>query len=346
MKLNGTIVLTVMALFSANGVSFGQYTALPPIFAGAGPYVVPARAYGREAVGAMADGWSWTSRVSPRYPVYIIGPDRQAIGMFTVRDNRTSQALKSNLEKWCAENSLQIATVEQASEEFRVYLKTKPGSSAGSTAESIVSGFPKQQSVEKAVSAGQSVELLNMIELKRDSIAGDWTMDEGTLLIPDSRAARLQLPFIPPRCYSLTVRVARRAKSGPLVLGLVFNGHQFCLLVHQPASGISTIDGRFAPDNNETTTYATRLEADKPATVRCVVTDSHVVAELDGKQFLNWKGDARRLSIDKGYAVPRKDTLFIAGNGGGFAISEIKIGPPGVGASAAPAGPTVGTPLP
>lgn len=193
---------------------------------------------------------------------------------------------------------------------------------------------PKLARSATGKSARQRINLLKRIDPSRDSVTGDWRLNAAGLMVPPGRAVTLQLPFVPPSAYVLTVEAKplkqpAAALPGPLVLGLVVAGRQCCLVIRSgPYTGISTVDGKFARDN-ETTTESVDMEPGKLLTIGCFVNGRHLVAECDGKKFLDWQGDPARLDIDRGYAVPNAGALFIGGNGGMFAITKLEVEIPG-----------------
>jgi hypothetical protein len=75
-----------------------------------------------------------------------------------------------------------------------------------------------------------AVPLMDRIDPAKDKIAGDWTIQEGRLMSPAAKWARLQLPCIPPDEYDFDGVVTRADKNDALMLGLVFQGRQ-CQIV-------------------------------------------------------------------------------------------------------------------
>lgn len=58
-------------------------------------------------------------------------------------------------------------------------------------------------------------------------------------------------------------------------------------------------------------------------TITIQVDQNSVIADVDGKQFVNWTGDVNRVSRHDDFAVPRTDWLFLSSWNSQFAISEI-----------------------
>lgn len=160
------------------------------------------------------------------------------------------------------------------------------------------------------------VDLLALIEPAKDTVDGEWTFDGRTLVCARKRPwARIQIPYAPPDEYDLTVVAERKDGLEAINIGLVRGGAQFHAVVDGFAfkglqSGLSTIDGRFA-DNNETTVKGQLLANDAAGTVVCEVRKGGVRMRVDGKLVFDWKGDFKRLGNHPALKVPDSGALYL-----------------------------------
>jgi len=81
-------------------------------------------------------------------------------------------------------------------------------------------------------------DLLREIDVKRDTVSGDWQLANHVLVSPSNSAfARLSLPHSVPPAYKLEIQ-ARRQTGGRLVLGLVRDGRQLPIILNTTTIGV------------------------------------------------------------------------------------------------------------
>jgi len=173
------------------------------------------------------------------------------------------------------------------------------------------------------------LNLLRRIDPTMDSLAGDWSLDGGRLLTPTDGAAwaRLQIPYLPPAEYDLTVTLKSQAAFHCLRLGLPI-GERQCMVVvggdGGQGTGLEMIDNRSWADKNPTKV----AEGGKGpgATVVCSVRTTGVAVTLDGKKIIDWK-EPGRLSLFGKWQVTTPGALFVATSSPRFAIDEITLTP-------------------
>jgi serine/threonine protein kinase len=194
------------------------------------------------------------------------------------------------------------------------------------------SGTPlrKASGSEKAVPpSGASVDLLKMIDPRRDAASGEWKVERGALITPVGRStAFMQIPYAPPEEYDLRLDAARRSGVADLYIGVVAGGKQ--LLLHLDGGdgtmgGLQWIDNKDW-DSNETTYKNSRVFVDeKPHTILIAVRKNSLTVTGDGIPLINWKGDYKRASSIN--PVGNAGALFVGDWETSFEISQILLTP-------------------
>lgn len=158
------------------------------------------------------------------------------------------------------------------------------------------------------------VDLLKLIDPKRDAVEGEWKFEEGVLVTSTIAFGRVQIPYAPPEEYDLRVVAERKSKVNSIVLGLVAGGRQFAVMIdafgHDTTSGVDRVDDKAFPDN-ETAFKGVLLTNDKPSTILVSVRKASLVVTVDGRKIVDWKADYKRASLYPNWVVPRKDALFL-----------------------------------
>lgn len=164
-----------------------------------------------------------------------------------------------------------------------------------------------------------SVDLLAVVDPRRDGVVGEWTASEvdarRELLAPKAFGARIELPYAPPDAYRLTLIVEPLDEPNGLTIGLLSGGHRFLALLGFGAAGnrvsaLENVDGRNVADN------PTRVEGDVfrknlPAEIVTTVDPGGVAVTIDGRPWIDWRGRPERLSLSDYWQTPRQDSLFL-----------------------------------
>lgn len=167
--------------------------------------------------------------------------------------------------------------------------------------------------------AAASVDLLALVDPRRDGVAGEWTEHEvdgrRELLAPKAFGARIELPYAPPEAYRLTLIVEPLDEPNGLTIGLRSGEHRFLALLGfgdagRRVSALENIDGRNVADN------PTRIDGDVfrknlPAEIVVDVAAAGVTVTVDGRPWIDWEGKPERLSLSDYWQTPRKEALFL-----------------------------------
>jgi len=198
-----------------------------------------------------------------------------------------------------------------------------------------LSGFSKTrvqkllEDLSEEEKARWSVNLLKLIDLKKDSVAGEWKIEADALLTPATSFVRLQIPYIPPAEYELKVVAARKGGDSALIVGLIGEGRPFFAAMDgwdKTCTGLQEIDGK-GVSGNETTLKRKVFTDDRPRTIICTVRKDRTKLIVDGETLIDWKADYKRVSQTREWAVKDKRVLYVASHDTVFRITEIWLTP-------------------
>ena len=174
--------------------------------------------------------------------------------------------------------------------------------------------------------AGPSVNLLRNVDLKRDVFAGEWRK-EGSSLI-GGNGSRIYLPAMLPEDYQLKFRVKRLSGNDTVMLGFVMAGRLGTVAIDGFRSQLTGLylDGR-DPDGNCTTRRGALLENNRPATFVLTVHPGHLHISCDGQTIIDWYGSPDRLFLHSEWAVPNRETSYVAIVEGSYQIDSAVMTP-------------------
>ena len=177
--------------------------------------------------------------------------------------------------------------------------------------------------------AAGPVDLLRLIDVNRDSVAGEWALNSRALLCNQkARFARIQIPYEPPDEYDVSL-VVERKDGFEVYLGLSRGPSQFYLAIDDwggTLTAIGWIDGKHTREN-ENLFRGRVLTNDKPSTVLCSVRKEGVSVTIDGKKITSFKGSFNRLSNSDVLGMPNPRAMFLGCNDGRCTFSRATLTP-------------------
>jgi hypothetical protein len=194
---------------------------------------------------------------------------------------------------------------------------------------------PAKARVERRVEesrAAAAVDLLALIDAKKDSVRGGWELDKGALAcVRPEAAARVQIPYVPPDEYDVTIVAERTAGVEAINVGLVKDDIKFHMVVDGWAtqgyfSALSLIDKKYG-NENETRRPGGLLTNGRPSTIVCTVRTGLLKMTVDGKQIFEWTGDVRRLSNYFVLNTPHPRALYLSAWDSKYRFSKIVLTP-------------------
>ena len=175
---------------------------------------------------------------------------------------------------------------------------------------------------------GPTVDLLKMIDPRKDAITGDWRMEKDSLIMPAGSPCHfLQIPYIPPDEYDLRIVAARKSGNLDLFLGLVGGGKNMLLHIDGSGAGnktgIERIDGKGWEDNETTFRNQKQFIDNNPHTILISVRKNTLTMSFDGKMLINWKADYSKLSGDGN--VPNPKALYLSNFETSYEFTQIQL---------------------
>lgn len=175
---------------------------------------------------------------------------------------------------------------------------------------------------------GPTIDLLKMIDPKKDAVTGDWRFEKDSLIMPAGTPCHfLQIPYVPPDEYDLRIVAARKSGNLDLFLGLVGGGKNMLLHIDGSAAGnktgIERIDGKGWEDNETTLRNQKQFVDNNPHTILISVRKAQLTVSFDGKMLINWKADYSKLSGDTN--VPNPRALYLSNFETSYEFSQIQL---------------------
>ena len=179
--------------------------------------------------------------------------------------------------------------------------------------------------------AGQWIDMMKLIDINRDKVAGDWQRSAAGLTLNAASGARLALPVIPMGSYELEYQFSR-TESADAVSAMLPAGSSGVLLhlggwVNQ-ISGLSQINHRGA-DSNETKVSPPRIVNGRTYTVLIRVLlegdQAAITITLDSRPYIAWQGAQSALWLPTGWALPNPKCIGLGGEHCRVVFSSIRL---------------------
>lgn len=154
----------------------------------------------------------------------------------------------------------------------------------------------------------QTGDLIRMVDVARDAVAGQWRVTPTGLLVGATNGARLVLPVEPTGEYNFRVTFTRRTGQHSIALLFVSGTGQAAFDLDawgQHLAGFQNVGGRSARDNS-TRIENVALVNGKKYTAELRVRRDRVEAWLDGRLLTTYRGDGSDLSMLSNWRIPTR----------------------------------------
>ena len=159
---------------------------------------------------------------------------------------------------------------------------------------------------------GKPVDLLALVDLKRDALAGTWVKEGSSLkAVGDNQNSKLVIPSEVPPEYKLTLRAARETggnvANDALFMKLPINSASAEVSLDAAGSTISGLFLDYLGLNDPQNGSCRKLVAIPPGTSRdftIFVRKTGLKIVSGDETIIDWTGDPRRLSLQAGWGSP------------------------------------------
>jgi len=237
--------------------------------------------------------------------------DAVVIGYPRDSDNgEWAQAIDVKLQKMAAEQQARVVTVDscQTLDPYRVAIIepiADPAAIVAALGGNVLWNDEAQRLI--VLQAGEPLDLLTLVDLTKDIVAGDWKWkEEGKRLVgPGTPDAKLAFPVRPSGDYRFTVKFKRPAEGGGPILCLpVGDRHvNFALDAYNGEfTALEAVDGAYVNcPNNPTQIRGKHVVTNKSHTLDATVEMRGDTAtfrvDLDGKRLVDWSGNPNRFTL-------------------------------------------------
>jgi hypothetical protein len=175
------------------------------------------------------------------------------------------------------------------------------------------------------------VDLLRVVDPRRDSVQGAWRIENQTLVSPMEAFPRIQFPYAPPSEYDLTLVVERKATipgpdAGGLYAGLVGGEKQFGVEID--AGGKSS--GIWVSEKGGTLGASVRgsfLSEGRAHSIVYKVRASKVEVRVDGSVVLDWPADYSKVWIHPSWKASDARVLYLGAYKATYIIKQVSLLP-------------------
>ena len=182
----------------------------------------------------------------------------------------------------------------------------------------------------------KSIDLLPLVDLKRDVIAGEWSITADGLAVKQlsdwNNEPRIQLPYQPPEEYDFEVEFTSVSGKGHVEQLLSSQSRSFAWLMNSVLqagikAGLETIDGTSLISRTDGTVMKPKLLENGPTRYRSrvEVRKRSLRAFLNDERLVDWGGDFNRLDIAKRNALRDTLNLGLAVNDRGVTFHKIAV---------------------
>ena len=179
--------------------------------------------------------------------------------------------------------------------------------------------------------SARRMDLLPLMDVKRDSVAGNWQIRNRELISDGAGYARIEIPFTPPEEYDFQVTFTRQSGKNDVNQILTHAGHSFMWMMNgmdNNSWALDTVGGARA-GVNATTVKLPPIENGRKYTSLIQVRKNYVAAYLDGKPVGAWSTNYQDLQILSDWKLRNNNLLGVGSFSSPTIFHSIEINPVG-----------------
>lgn len=178
---------------------------------------------------------------------------------------------------------------------------------------------------------GAAIDVLELIDVSKDKVQGEWQREGATLVSPKQYGARIEVPYTPSAEYQMVVIAEPLDEPNALILGQRAGNQRFlALLNYQTDRNVScaleNVDGKNVGANT-TTVRGPVFVKGRLSQIICTVRKDSVIVSCDGVELIHWKGASDRLSLSEYWSTPHSETLFLGSYDCRYRIHRLTLTP-------------------
>jgi hypothetical protein len=183
---------------------------------------------------------------------------------------------------------------------------------------------------KKEAKQGAWVDLLPLVDLKRDVVEGKWEVTKSGLAVVGAAEPwpRIEMPRVPSGNYEFEVKFVRLSGNEVFVDLPVGSKSVILFLNWSGKSGFGQINGRNI-DTNEIGRRPANIEKGQPYTVSIRVTADEsrgeIMIAMDGKPYMKWAGLQQELSQKSGRALRNSSYLGLGVGEAGAVFQNVRL---------------------
>ncbi len=193
---------------------------------------------------------------------------------------------------------------------------------------------PKAADENKSpLKVGETVDLLSLIDLQRDTIQGKWTRQGNSLVASEDSDDLIAVPYIVPPEYTLTIDLESKVRRSTAYVAFPVQNHQATTIWgnNRGDTDILIVDGVGHIDyhkprwmNDRATNVEGKVLTDLRSKIVYVVRKNHLQVRVGEKTAYDWRGDFRRFLPIQGMEG-HTNQLVIGGHKSGHTFHSLKL---------------------
>lgn len=188
------------------------------------------------------------------------------------------------------------------------------------------------QPPQEPAQSGATVDLLARIGPRPNMLTQPWSMQGGALVSTEVRSnvpSKMWIPYRPPESFQLTAVVERLSGQESINFGFPVGGQDIMICIDGYGGSISGINliNRSTADRNESRSVGPFIQGRDPHTIICTVGPDSVHVTVNGRVAIDWKGDVRRLSLDRRWPHGPRGQIHIGCWQSSYRISKLELKP-------------------